>query len=240
MNPVREALVLPWIFLTVALLGGLRAGADVRLIPPPLSALVLSVLTIGALIRSRALVVERFLHPRRSAVENLSGAIVILTLFAAAAQAFNLVTPDSGLLHVLVSVFFVVQLLTTLTGVRDRLSMLRSLTVLLGCAFVLRYIALESMYAPGRGLMKRVMTALLEGITLGTLGYEPAGVATGYVAFAALALFVIGLVLLGSPEDPSAGELATASAGQTGLTVVEEVPPRSAAVWHPTETDELH
>ena len=230
MSPVREALILPWIFLTVALLGGLRIGADVRLIAPPLSALVLSVLTIGALIRSRALMLERFLHSRRSAVENLSGAIVILTLFAAAAQAFNMVTPDSGLLHLLVSVFFVVQLLTTLAGVRDRLPMLRSLTVLLGCAFVLRFIALESMYAPGRGLMKRVMTAVLEGMTLGALGYEPAGVATGYVAFAALALFVFGLVLLGS-EDHST---------QTALTVVEDTPLQSAAIWHPTETNELH
>jgi hypothetical protein len=230
-NPVREALILPWLFLTVALLGGLRVGADVRLIPPPLSALVLSVLTIGALIRSRALILERFLHPRRSAMENLSGAIVILTLFAAAAQAFNLVTPDSGLLHLLVSVFFVVQLLTTLAGVRDRLPMLRSLTVLLGCAFVLRFIALESMYAPGRGLMKRVMTAVLEGMTLGALGYEPAGVATGYVAFAALALFVFGLVLLGSEDRPAA---------QTALVVADETPPQSAAIWHPTETNELH
>jgi hypothetical protein len=230
-NPAREALILPWIFLTVALLGGLRVGADVRLIPPPLSALVLSVLTIGALIRSRALILERFLHPGRSALENLSGAVVILTLFAAAAQAFNLVTPDSGLLHLLVSVFFVVQLLTTLAGVRDRLAMLRSLTVLLGCAFVLRFIALESMYAPGRGLMKRVMTAILEGMTLGALGYEPAGVATGYVAFAALALFVLGLVLLGSDDH---------AASQTALTVVEDTPPQSAAIWHPTETNELH
>jgi hypothetical protein len=229
MTPAREALILPGLFLTVALLGGVRVGADVRLIPPPVGALVIAVLAIGALIRSRALIVERFLNSRRSPLENISGAIVLLTLFAAVAQAFNVVTPDTGLLHLLVSVFFVVQLATTLAGVRERLPMLRSLTVLLGCAFVIRYVALESMYAPGRGVMKRVMTALLEGVTLGALEYQPAGTATGYVAFLALALFILGLVLLGSGDLERQG---------TELTVVEaESIDRSAAVWHPTQPD---
>jgi hypothetical protein len=85
--------------------------------------------------------------------------------------------------------------------------------------------------------MKRVMTALLEGITLGALEYQPAGAATGYVAFATLALFVLGLVLLGSGGDMSAGALAKA---ENALTVVEERPMPSTAVWHPTEPDELH
>ena len=53
-------------------------------------------------------------------LENACGAAVLLALFAASAQMFNLLTPDTGLLHVLVSVFFLVQFLTTLTAVRDR------------------------------------------------------------------------------------------------------------------------
>jgi hypothetical protein len=205
MRPLREALIVPCLFLTVALLGGLRLGDRVRLIPPPLIALVLGILLIAALVRSHALVPDRLMRQSRTPLENVSGLTVLLTLFIASAQVFNLVTPDRGLLHLLVSVFFFVQLLTALTAVRDRLSMLRGLAVLLGSAFVLRFIALESLYAPGRGLMKRVMTALLEGFTLGALEYEPSGAATGYVAFAALILFLIGLVLVGrSPERPVA------------------------------------
>ena len=200
MSPVREAIVLPGLFLTVALLGGLRLGTDVRLIPPPPGALIIAVLAVGALSRSHAVILERFVHRRRAPLENLSGAIVIVTLLAASAQAFNAVTPDTGLLHAVVSVFFVVQLLTTLAGVRDRLAMLRSVAVLLGCAFVIRYVALESLYAPGSGLMKRVLTAMLEGVTLGAIEYQPAGSATGYVAFVTLALFIAGLVLLDGPE----------------------------------------
>jgi hypothetical protein len=182
MSAVREAVILPLIFLTVVLLGGLRLAADVRLVVPPLTSLMLAVLLLSALVRSGALVPDRFMRASRAPLENVTGFVVLLTLFAAAAQAFTVVTPDDGLLHAIVVVFFVVQLLTTLAGVRGRLPMLRSVTVLFASAFVLRYVALESLYSPGRGLMKRVMTALMEGVTLGTLGYQPTGAATGLPA----------------------------------------------------------
>ena len=227
MTPLREAFVLPCLFLTVALLGGLRLGADVRLVPPALIALVLAALLLGALIRSRVFAPERLLNQRRSGLENTCGGILLLAVFAASAQVFNLLTPDAGLLHVLVSVFFLVQLLTTLTAVRDRVAMLRSLAVLLGCAFVLRFIALESLYAPGRGVIKRVMTALMEGITLGALDYLPTGTATGYVAFLCLALYLVGLVLL--PTMPT----RPASDRDFGGGVM-------VSIGEPAEPDELH
>jgi hypothetical protein len=201
MTPLRESFVLPCLFLTVALLGGLRLGAqgvDVRLVPPPLVSLVIAVLLLGALVRSRVFTPDRLIGNHRAPLENVSGSVVLLALFAASAQTFNLLTPDSGLLHVLVSLFFLVQLLTTLTAVRDRGGMLRSLAVLMGCAFFLRFVALESLYAPGRGVLKRVMTALMEGVTLGALDYAPTGSATGYVAFLTLTLYLIGLLLLPS------------------------------------------
>jgi hypothetical protein len=219
MTPLREALVLPCLFLTVALLGGLRLGPDVRLVPPPLITLVLAVLLLGSLIRSGVVVPERLLSHRRTGLENACGGAVLLALAAASAQVFNLLTPDTGLLHVVVGVFFLVQLLTTLTAVRERMAMLRSLAVLLGCAFFLRFIALESLYAPGRGVLKRVMTALMEGITFGALDYAPNGAATGYVAFLALSLYLVGLVLL-----PAGGR----------------APTLAPVLWQPAEADELH
>ena len=54
MNVVREAFVLPIIFLTVTLLGGLRVGAEIRFLPPALTAVVLGVLTIASVIRAGA------------------------------------------------------------------------------------------------------------------------------------------------------------------------------------------
>ena len=134
---------------------------------------------------------------------------MLLTLFAASAQVFNLLTPDTGLLHLLVSVFFLVQFLTTLTAVRDRTALLRSLAVLFGCAFFLRFIALESLYAPGRGVIKRVMTALMEGVTLGTLDYVPTGASDRLRGIPDADAVSVGLVLLptGRPDMSAAGAL---------------------------------
>jgi len=92
------------------------------------------------------------------------------------------------------------ELLTTLAGTSGRTALLRSLTVLFGAAFVLRYIVLESLYAPTGGTLAKVLTVLLEGVSLGALQYEPAAPATGYLAFLALALYLVGLFLLRAPH----------------------------------------
>ena len=112
----------------------------------------------------------------------------------------HLLTPDRGLLHLLFGAFFFIQLLTTLAGTSGRTALLRSLTVLFGAAFVLRYIVLESLYAPTGGTLATVLTVLLEGVSLGRLQYEPAAPATGYLAFLALALYLVGLFLLRAPH----------------------------------------
>ena len=86
MTPLRESFVLPCLFLTVALLGGLRLGVpgvDVRLVPPPLVSLVLAVLLLGSLVRSRVFAPDRLIAHHRPPLENVSGGVVLLTLFAA-------------------------------------------------------------------------------------------------------------------------------------------------------------
>ena len=200
MTPAREAIVLPSVFITVAALGGLRVGDRVQLVAPPLVSLVLGALLVGALVRGAVLAPDRLMSVRRSALENLNGLVVLLSLCAACAQVFTLVTPDSGLLHAVFSVAFFVQLATTLAGIREPRPLLRSLAILLGAAFVLRFLVLDTLYAPHASWGQRVLTALLEGASLGAIAYEPTGTVTGYVAFAALALYLAGLVLLPRPS----------------------------------------
>ena len=200
MTLVREAFTLPFVFLTVTLLGGIRGTADgLRLVPPPLAALVLAMLAVAALVRAGALDPARLMHGARTPLENLSGLTVLLTLYAASAQVFHALTPEVGLLHVGFGVLFFVQLLALVAGGRtDRTGVIRSFIVLLGSAFVLRWIVLEAIYAPEGGTLKRVLTVLAEGVTLGALGYAPHSSATGYVAFLAVALYLGGLALLPS------------------------------------------
>jgi hypothetical protein len=205
MTARREALGLPLIFLTVAWLGGLRAGATIQLLPPPLISLVLGVMLVGTLVHSGVFSPHGVMGAHRTGLENVSGLVVLITLLAASAQIFNLLSPDRGIFHVAFNVCFLIQLSTTLAGVKGRRNLLRSLAVLLGSACVVRFVVLEGLYAPDGGFAKRLLTTLVEGASLGTIQYEPAGAITGYVAFLTLTLYIIGIVLL--PPAPPRGRL---------------------------------
>jgi len=216
MTPAREAIVLPALFLSVTLLGGFRAAADtVRLVPPSLTALVLAVLLLGTLLRGGVVVPHALLHGRRTGLENASGAVVLLTLFAASAQAINLVLPERGLLHGAFAIFLFVQLMTVGASGADRPGVLRSLAVLIGSLFVLRFILVESLYSPDGGLLHRVLTTMLAGATLGGVAYDPHAPLTGYVAFVTLGLYLVGVLLL--PARPAVTALVARGAEERGL-----------------------
>ena len=198
MKPATEAVYLPLLFLTVALLGGLRLDERVMFVPPPLFALVLGVMLFGVLVRGRVLAPDRLMSASRPPLENLNGLVVILSTFFAATQVFNLVTPESGLPFLLFNVFLFVLLVNTLAVSPDRVSVLRSMAIITGAAFILKFIVLGAISAPGESVLKRVLYALLEGVTLGTLTQPQLHPAAGYLAFATLALFLIGLAMLPS------------------------------------------
>lgn len=202
MSVVLEAVVLPILLLTVALLGGLRIGSSVQLVPPPLMALILGLLLVASLARAGVLRADRLMHASRTGLENLSGLVVLLALFAASAQILHLLTPDTGLLHAGFSVILFVQILSTMAAGTGRVGLLRSLVVLFGSAFVLRWIVLESLYTPEGGALKRLLTVLAEGLTLGTLDYLPHSPVTGYVALLALVLYMAAIALLAPAPAP--------------------------------------
>lgn len=200
--PVHEAFTLPLLLLGVTLGGGFRSDpTDGRFtfLPPSLMALVLAVLLLGILVRAGVLVPALLVAPSRRPLENASGALVGLTLLLATAQVFNCLTPEAGLLHVLANVFFAVLLLNTLTARPDGMRVLQSLGVVFLSAFVLKFVVLDGLYAPQGSLAQRLLTTLLEGISLGTLGYAPHGRATGYVAFVTVLAYLFTLVLLPQP-----------------------------------------
>jgi hypothetical protein len=199
MSPLREAVVLPVIFLTVALCGGFRAATTVKLVAPTLTSLVLAVPLLALLVRSGVVPVMTLLSGLRTPLENVSGAVVLAALFGASAQALNLLIPDTGLLHAAFAIFVFCQLLTMGAATVNRPATLRGLLVLFGSLFVLRYILVEALYARDGGLMQRVLTTLMSGASLGGISYEPNAPVTGYMAFFTLVLYFVGLLLLPQP-----------------------------------------
>jgi hypothetical protein len=214
MSRTLEVFSAPLLFLTVTLLGGLRVADRVRFVRPPLSALVLAVLLVIALVRCGALAPERLMHSARSPLQNASGAAVLLTMFAATVQAFNCVIPEVGLPRLLVVAFLFILLLNTIAAATDRIHVLRSTAVIFGSTFVVKFIVLAALSDPFGGWLKRVLLATLEAVTLGTLTQKPLAPSTGYVAFGALALYVAGLGFL---PRRFAGRESALRATQPGL-----------------------
>ncbi len=202
MKPITEALVLPLLLLTVVLLGGIRVADRVVFAPPPLFTLVLGIMLLTVLVRGRVLAPERLMNSSRSPAENLNGLVVMLATFFASTQVFNLVIPESGLPFLLFNVFLFVLLINTMAGAHDRVSVLRSLAVITGASFILKFVVLAALSDPGEGTLKRVLYAMLEGVTLGTLTQPVLHPATGYIAFGTLVLFLIAISMLPSTLRP--------------------------------------
>lgn len=207
MTIAREVVVLPLIFLTVLLLGGLRIADRTALLPPSLFALVLGMLLLRIFVQSGTLAPVRLVSSARSGLANLNGFVVLVTLWAAAAQIFALLIPDSGLPRLAFNVFLLVVLLNTAAAAPDGPRLLRSLTVIFGAAFVLKFVILHGLSAPGSGRLQRVLHAMLEGITLGVLIQEVPHPISGYLAFLTVALFLIGVFLLPHRQHPPGSAL---------------------------------
>jgi hypothetical protein len=206
MTAPREAVVLPLTFLTVALLGGVRIADGLTFVAPPPFALVLAMLLFGALVTSGVLAPQQLMDASRSSLENLNGLVVLLAVFAASAQAFNAATPVSGLPRVLFHILFLVLLLNTLAAAAGRRHVLRSLLVIFGAAFTLKFVVLAGLSDPAGGQMSRVLQAIFEGVTLGMVTQGVFHPATAYLTFFALVLFLFGLMMLpariDAPADP--------------------------------------
>ena len=201
-------ILLPLLFLTVALLGGLRIGADNAFIfvAPPLVTLVLAVLLTLLFVRGRLVELNRWVASDRPPLTNISHVWMLLTLFFASAQAFNSVLPERGLLHWLFSFFFLWTLWNNQFSSFDARRLLRSLTVLFGTAFVLKHILLAGLYSTEGGWLKKLAGVLLQGASLGTLDAPVFAPATGYISFFTLALYVTGLLLLTFHSNGDADE----------------------------------
>ncbi|MFY9609144.1 MAG: hypothetical protein WAU45_11100 [Blastocatellia bacterium] len=202
--------VLPMLFLTVALLGGLRVSAEGQafvFIPPPLVTLVLAVLLALLFVRGRLIEFPGWVASTNSPLTNFSHIWMLVTLFFASAQAFNSVLPERGLLHWLFSFFFLWTLWNNLFSSFDARRLLHSLVVLFGTAFALKHLLLASLYSPEGGWLKRVAGVVLQGVSLGTLDTPAFAPASGYISFFTLALFVAGLLLIPFAQQGKVDEL---------------------------------
>jgi hypothetical protein len=198
MTALGEAVLLPALFLTVVLIAGVRPAAIASVVPPSLASLVAATALFGLLIRSGAVAPERLINPARSVLANLNGFTVLAALFVASAQIVTALVPESGVPAVIVWAVFASLLLQAFAIGPDRTRVLRGLLVTFGAGFTLKFVLLSAISSPAEGRVARALQLLFEGVTLGAVTQRPPGPAEGYLAFAATALYLIGVASLPS------------------------------------------
>lgn len=215
---VWRFLLLPLVFLTVALLGGLRVAIEKQnfvFIAPPLICLILAAMLMLLFVRGGLINLSTWISGDYSLLKNLSHVLTLVAVFAASAQALNSVLPEKGLFLWLFALFFLWTLWNNLFSEFDAKRLLRSLAVLFGTAFLLKHLILAAFAAPQESFWSKITGLIFEGISLGTLDIPKFAPLTGYISFFALVLYIVGLIGLTARFDENDGETSQA------LTVIE-------------------
>ncbi len=208
MSAIREAIVLPILLLTATLLASAQPGSPLAFAAPSLYSLVLGTLVLTALVQSGALDPSRLMHGSRSILANANGAVVLGSLLAGASAVLAAVMPRSGLPRFFVALFLLVLLVNTLVARPDRVRLLRSLAVILGAGLLVKFVILASLSEPAASTTGRVLVAIFDAATFGSIAQDPQPAAAGYLSFVAAGLFLEAASLLpGSPRGTAASAM---------------------------------
>jgi len=195
-------LILPVIFLTVALLGGLRiSGTDGSFVflKPALICLIFAAIILVLFARARLVQLDGWFSEEFTTLKNVANGFVIFALFAATAQVFNSLTPEQGLPFWIVAFCFFWTLWNNLFADFDTKKLFRSLGGLFGLAFVAKYLVLANLTAPaGKGWFEALTENPGQEAITRLLDLPRFASATGYIQFFAVAMFLLGLYLLPS------------------------------------------
>jgi hypothetical protein len=196
----RHYLIVPVLFWTVALLGGLRIGSESSefvFVRPALFCLIAAAILLILFFRAGLLRFEGWFSDDFSTLENVANALVLTSLFAASVQIFNSLIPETGIAFWVVAFCFFWTLSNNLFADFDTRRLIRSLGALFGLAFVVKYLILLNLTAPTseswwQGILrnpgKESVTWLFE--------LPRYGAATGYLQFFAVGIYLLGLLLL--------------------------------------------
>jgi len=203
---VFKYVVVPLLFLTVALLGGLRFAEgpnEARFLAPQLVSLILAAFVTVLFVRGGLIELPEYVGERLGLIDNASGAARLAAIYFATTQIFNSVTPESGLLNFCFNLFYFLIFWNNLFVVFNPARLTKSLAAVLGTSFLLKYLVLADLFAPSESWAKYVLQKLTQTASLGTLSVEAYEPSTGYVAFATLALYLLGLYLIAPRVDKS-------------------------------------
>ena len=195
---------LPIVFLSSALLGGLRFSATEGtfvFLRPSLVCLILAAMLVVLFARAGLVSVGEWFSEERSLLENAADGVVLATVFIASAQIFNSLIPEQGLPYWVVTFCFFWMLWNNIFAEFNTQRLVRSLGALFALAFVVKYLVLLNLAAPGnQSWIESVMQSPSRSAAAWLLDAPQFSSATGYVQFFTVAIYMFGLYLL--PSTP--------------------------------------
>ncbi len=208
---LRLYLLVPFIFLTVTLLGGLRLASPDNsfvFLKPALLCLIFALVLLVLFVRGGLIALDEWVNEEFPLLTNIANSIVLLTLFAGSAQIFSSVIPEQGLPFWVVAFCFLWTLWNNLFADFDNKTLLRSIVALFGFAFVAKYLILANLTAPAseswlRGLIENPAQEAFTWI----LALPKYSAGTGYLQFFAVLFYFLGLLLL--PRSTRLNKLST-------------------------------
>ncbi len=198
---LRLYIFLPIIFLTSALMGGLRLaspdGAFV-FVAPALICLILAVVLMVLFVRGGMITVEGWFSDDFTTAQNVANGAVLASAFAATAQIFNSLIPEAGLPFWVVSFCFAWSLWNNLFAEFNNKKLLRSMIALFAFAFVAKYVVLAGLTAPAgeSGWLRSLIENPARETVTWLLDLPRYNAGTGYIQFFSLLLYFAGLYLL--------------------------------------------
>jgi len=202
-SAVRHYILLPIIFLSVALLGGLRieAGNSAFLfLKPALVCLIFASVLLVLFFRADLIRLDGWFSENFSTLKNLANAGVLLALFAASTQIFNSLLPERGLPFWTIAFCFFWTLWNNLFAEFHPKKLVKSLGGMFALAFAVKYLVLANLTAPpSDSLWQRITESPTQEAFTWLLDLPRFAAATGYIQFFTLVFYLIGLFLL-KPE----------------------------------------
>lgn len=197
---VIRYVLLPMIFLSVALFGGMRLSSpdsSFVFLKPALICLIFAAVLMALYFRSGLLSFVGWFGEDLSSLKNVANAAVLASLFAATTQLFNSLLPEQGVPFWIVAFCFFWTLWNNLFADFDTKKLLRSLGGLFGIAFVVKYLVLANLAAPaGRTWFERIIENPGQEAMTWLLDLPRFSAGTGYIQFFVAGLYLFGLYLL--------------------------------------------
>ena len=201
---------LPIIFLTVALLGGLRlASGDGSFIflKPSLLCLILAAMLMILFARAGLIRIGSWFSEDASLLSNAASGIVIASVYAASTQVFNSLIPEQGLPFWVIAFCLFWTLWNNIFAEFDTRRLVRSLGALFALAFVVKYLVLLNLAAPAnQSWVESLLESPSKSAATWLLDIPRYSAGTGYIQFFAIAIYMLGLFLLPSRPDQRSGD----------------------------------